>query len=160
MIMQFRRIKGLTLALLAGGAAAACGTAVATPSNPVAMSTPSVTYQYRTDQELVQANTNAATYCSQYSTVPRTGPVTNNADGTRTIVFDCVRTASAPVAVATPAPLPVNPPLAYTYRTDQELLVASQNATAACARYGALPAQTGIVANTDGSRTVTYTCTR
>jgi len=158
MIMQFRTIKGLTLALLAGGVAAACGT-VPTPSQPVAATTPTVTYQYRTDQELIQANSNAAAYCSQYQTVPRTGPVTNNADGTRTIVFDCVR-GTVPVAATTPAPLPVNPPLAYTYRTDQELAAAQQNATAYCARIGALPAQSTLVTNTDGSRTITFMCTR
>ena len=154
---RFRRFQGVSVALLAGGLAAACGS-MATPSQPVQASSPTVTYSYRTDQELLRANQNATTYCAQYQTVPRTGPVTNNADGTRTVVFDCVRTAAAPMPA--PVPVPVNQNLTYNYRTDQELMLASQNAGAYCQRYSSQPMTSSSVANTDGSRTVTFQCAR
>ena len=158
MIMQFRRFRGLGVALLAGGVAAACGSMPTTTSQPVQASSPSVTYNYRTDQELLRANQNATTYCAQYQTAPRTGAVTNNADGTRTVVFDCVRTAAVPMPA--PAPVPINPNLSYNYRTDQELVLASQNAGAYCQRYSAQPMTSTVMGNTDGSRTVTFACAR
>jgi hypothetical protein len=48
---------------------------------------PSVTYKYRTDQELLTASQNATTYCGQYQTAPRAATITNNADGSKTAVF-------------------------------------------------------------------------
>jgi hypothetical protein len=122
---------------------------------PVQASNPSVTYNYRTDEELLQANRNAATYCNQYQTVPRTGNITNNSDGSKAVVFECVRTG-LPVAAA---PLPPSPPsLSYTYRTDQELVQASQTAGAYCARNGSQPMTSLMAANPDGTRTVTFQC--
>jgi len=118
----------------------------------VQSSNPSVTYNYRTDQELLQANQNATTYCGQYQTAPRTANLTNNADGSKTVVFECVRTAL-------PAPAPVNPNLTYTYRTDQELVQAAQTAGAYCLKYGSQPMTTSsLVTNSDGSKTVTFQC--
>src|SRR5512132_4582985 len=113
----FRRVNVWTVALLAAGAVASCGP---WPSSqqPVQSSNPSVTYKYRTDQELLQANQNATTYCGQYQTAPRTVSLTNNPDGSKNAVFECVRTTLS-------APAPVNPNLSYTYRTDQELVQAS-----------------------------------
>ena len=58
---------------------------------PVQASNPSVTYNYRTDQELLRASQNATTYCGQYQTAPRAATLTNNADGSKTAVFECVR---------------------------------------------------------------------
>jgi hypothetical protein len=68
---RFRRVNVWAVILLAAGAVASCAP---WPSSqqPVQSSNPSVTYNYRTDQELLQANQNATTYCSQYQTVPRT----------------------------------------------------------------------------------------
>ena len=140
--------------------AAACAQPVTTSTAPVAVqaSTPTVTYNYRTDAELLQANQNAITYCGQYQTTPRTGTITNNADGSRTVVFDCV----GPVVASTgPTPVPVVPPgMRYVYRTDQDLVQASQNASAYCARTGATPMTSSIVTNADGSRTVVFQCSR
>ena len=114
-------------------------------------SNPTVTYNYRTDQELLRANQNATTYCGQYQTAPRTTTLTNNADGSKTAVFECVRTS-------VPAPAPVNPNLSYTYRTDQELVQASQTASAYCLRYGSQPMTSSMAANSDGTRTATFQC--
>jgi len=121
---------------------------------PVQASNPSVTYNYRTDEELLQANRNATVYCNQYQTVPRTGNITNNSDGSKAVVFECVRTA-----LPAPPPSPPPPPsLSYTYRTDQELVQASQTAGAYCAKSGSQPMTSIMTTNPDGTRTVTFQC--
>lgn len=107
MIRTFRRLCGLNIALLAAGSVASC-TQLPSSQQPVQASNPSVTYNYRTDQDLLNASQNAATYCGQYQTAPRTATLTNNADGSRTAVFECVRTAA-------PVPPPISPSLSYTY---------------------------------------------
>ena len=154
MFRTFRHVRGLNIVvLLAAGAVAGC-TQVPSSQQPVQASNPSVTYNYRTDQELLRASQNAATYCGQYQTAPRTANLTNNADGSKTAVFECVRTA----VPAPPAPPSVNPNLSYTYRTDQELVQASQTASAYCGRNGSQPMTSNMVSNTDGTRTVTFQC--
>ena len=147
-----RRMNAWTVPLLAAGAIAACSSgSLPTSQQPVQASNPSVTYNYRTDDELLQANRNAMAYCNQYQTVPRTGNITNNSDGSKAVVFECVRTAL-------PAPAPAAPSQSYTYRTDQELVQASQTAGAYCQKYGSQPMTSTMVANPDGSRTVTFQC--
>jgi len=140
----------LNIALLAAGTVAACAQ-LPSSQQPVQASNPTVTYSYRTDQELLGASQNATTYCGQYQTAPRAATITNNADGSKTAVFECVRTA-------VPAPAPVNPNLSYTYRTDQELVQASQTASAYCLRNGSQPMTSSMMANSDGTRTVTFQC--
>jgi hypothetical protein len=149
--MIFRRFRVLNVALLAAGAVASCSQ-LPSSQQPVQSSNPSVTYNYRTDQELLQANQNATTYCGQYQAAPRTATLNNNPDGSKTVVFECVRTA------ALPAPAPANPALSYTYRTDQELVQASQTASAYCLKYGSQPMTSRMVTNSDGTKTVTFQC--
>jgi hypothetical protein len=146
----FRRVNVWAVALLAAGAVASCAP---WPSSqqPVQSSNPSVTYNYRTDQELLQANQNATTYCSQYQTAPRTANITNNPDGSKAVVFECVRTTF-------PAPPPTTPSQSYTYQTDQELVQASQTAGAYCLKYGSQPMTSSIVTNPNGTKTVTFQC--
>ena len=151
MNMIFRRFWGLNVALLAAAGVASCSSLPASQL-PVQSSNPSVTYSYRTDSELLRANQNATTYCGQYQTAPRTGTLTNNADGSKTVVFECVRTA------APPAPPPANPNLSHTYRTDQELVQASQTAGAYCLKYGSQPMTSRMVTNSDGTKAVTFQC--
>lgn len=127
-----------------------------TPSPlPVTASNPTVTYVYRTDEQLVQANQNATVFCNQYQTLPRTQTMTGNPDGTKTVVFECVGPAAP---IVTPAPVP--PGQRYVYRTDQELVQASQTASAYCARNSALPMTSSIATNQDGTRTVVFQCAR
>jgi hypothetical protein len=76
MITIFRRFRRLNIALLAAGAVAACSQ-MPSSQQAVQSSNPSVTYNYRTDQELLRANQNATTYCGQYQTTPRTAGLTN-----------------------------------------------------------------------------------
>jgi hypothetical protein len=150
MATTFRRVRGLSIALLAAGTVAACAQ-LPSSQQPVQASNPTVTYNYRTDQELLQANQNATTHCGQYQTAPRTASLTNNADGSKTAVFECVRTTL-------PAPPPTTPGQSYTYRTDQELVQSSQTATAYCLKYGSQPMTSSIVTNANGTRTATFQC--
>jgi hypothetical protein len=59
-----------------------------------------------------------------------------------------------------PAQAPPHPRLSYTYRTDQELVQASQTAGAYCAKYGSQPMTSTMATNPDGRRTVTFQCGR
>jgi hypothetical protein len=146
----FRRANVWAVALLAAGGLVSCAE-LPSSQRPVQSSNPSVTYNYRTDQELLQANQNATAYCSQFQTAPRTANITNNSDGSKAVVFECVRTTL-------PAPPPTTPSQSYTYRTDQELVQASQTAGAYCLKNGSKPMTSSMVANPDGSRTVTFQC--
>ena len=146
-----RMINARLVALLGVGALASCAPMVSSPQQ-VQSSNPTVTYNYRSDQELVQANQNAVTFCGQYQTTPRTASITNNPDGSRAVVFECVRTAATP-----PAP-PAAPSQTYTYRTDQELVQASQAASTYCMRYSSQPMTSSIVINPNGTKTVTFQC--
>ena len=149
--MIYRRFRGLNIALLAAGAVASCSQ-LPSSQQPVQSSNPSVTYNYRTDQELLQANQNATTYCGQYQAAPRTATLKSNPDGSKAVVFECVRTAGLP------APAPSDPNLSHTYRTDQELVQASQTASAYCLKYGSQPMTSRVVTNSDGTKTVTFQC--
>jgi hypothetical protein len=156
-----KRVLPSTL-LLCAGTLGGC-TGYSNGPHQVRTETPSVTYTYRNDQELAQASQSAATYCSQYQSYERTYRITsNNADGSQTVVFECAKPSSpGPVAVtpvpAMPAPVPT--PMSYTYRTDQELLDASRNAEAYCMRSGMVTTST-IVTNANGTKTVSFQCTR
>ena len=140
--------RGLTLAglasvLAAAGALAAC--AQMTPAGPeqVSSNNPSVTYNYGTDQELLAAKQKADAFCSQYqTTVPRSGSITSNPDGTKSVSFECV---------------PVAAPFTYTYHTSQELLMGSRDADAYCLKFGKRSNAT-ITTNPDGSKTATFQC--
>ncbi len=122
------------------------------PPQEVATTSPTVSYNYNTDDGLVEANTKARAYCAQYSATPSLqGSITTNSDGTKTVTFECLKTA----AVVTPPPAP--PATGYTYRSDSEFVQSIQSADAYCAQSGQT-ASTHIVTNTDGSKTVTFQC--
>ena len=144
-----RWVNVSAVALLAAGALASCAS-LPSSQQPVQSSNPSVTYNYRTDQELLQANQNATTFCSPYQTTPRTSSITNNADGSKAVHFECVRTTL-------PAPAPTPPSQTYSYRTDQELVQASQTARASCPNPSS-PMASSIATNSDGTKTVTFQC--
>jgi hypothetical protein len=147
---SYRRVNVWAVALLSAGVVVSCAP-FPSSQQPVQSSNPSVTYNFRTDQELIQANERATTYCSQYQTAPRTANITNNADGSKAVLFECVRTTL-------PAPPPTTPSQSYSYRTDQELVQVSQTASAYCRQYGSQPITSNIVTNPDGTKTVTFQC--
>jgi hypothetical protein len=94
------------------------------PPQQVQASTPTITYKYHTDTDLLQVNQTATNYCRQYQAVAQAASFTNDPDGSKVVVYDCVQSTTV---VTIPAP-EYNPNLAYSYRTDQELLNAQRNA--------------------------------
>lgn len=144
-------------------ALAACAQPSTEPQQ-VNVSNPSVTYKYRTDTELMQANDRAASYCSTYQSVHRTSTFGTDPDGSKRVVFDCVKpVVVAPgttvVTTTQPAVVAVAPtPLTSTYMSDAELLDASRNAQTYCAARGSNQVMSNITTNMNGSRTVTFQC--
>jgi hypothetical protein len=139
-------------AVLAGLLVASC---VPQYSEPVQVqaNNPSVTYKYHGDNELVQANQNAATFCNRYQAVPRTVNFGTDPDGSRVVVFECLQSSQPLVPVSQ-----VNSNLTYNYRTDQELLNASRKAQAYCMDNGSPKVMSKIANNRNGTKTVTFKC--
>lgn len=144
---------GAATVLAAGLIVASCVAQRSVPEQ-VESSRPTVTYKYRNDEELIQANQRAVTFCQQYDFAPRPESFSNEPDGSKVVVFECV-----PSSMPAPQP-PMNPNLIYSYRTDQELLNASRSAQIYCMNIGSQQVVSNIVTNTDGSRTVTFQCRR
>jgi hypothetical protein len=155
---SFHPLAACVMAATAAGVLASCAPNRAPET--VSAQNPSVTYKYRGDQELLRANQQAAAFCNQYGTTPRTVNLTNNPDGTNTVIFECVKAGAPTTAMAPVAPMqPTNPALTYTYRSERELLDSSRRADAYCMQYGQrMVATSSIVTNADGSRTVTFQC--
>ena len=144
------------------GAAAALASLLTTacvapyqPPQQVQATNPSVTYKYHSDQELLQVNQSATTFCNQYRAVPRSVNFTNDQDGSKGVVFECVQ-----MMASMPQQPQFNTNLNYTYRTDQELLDASRNAQAYCMNGGSSQVISNIATNPDGTRTVAFQCSR
>ena len=154
------RIRRMSTAGFAGlvlvGLVAACEQT----SSPrqVQASNPTVTYKYRNDRDLMEANQRAATFCSQYQSVPRTMSIGNGGDGDRIAVFECVQSGSTAALVPQTTLAPVGSSMTYTYRTDRELLDASRSAQAYCANRGSPQVISNVITNPNGTRTVTFQC--
>lgn len=141
-------------AALAGLIVASCAPQYTSPQQ-VQASNPTVTYKYHNDQELLQVNQSAGTYCNQYRAVPQPTSFANDQDGSKIVVFACVQNTT-PMA----SPPQYNPNLTYNYRSDQELLDESRNAQAYCMNNGSQQVTSNIVTNADGTRTVTFQCSQ
>lgn len=155
---RFRAVGAFAAIAFAGLTVAACTGPVAPVQTQA--SNPTVTYTYRSDQDLIQANRAAATHCARYSAVPQTMRFFGEPSGERSVVFDCVPAAPvvavAPVAVA-PVAVPATA-LSFTYTQDQELLQGTRSAQLQCANAGMQQAMTGIVTNVNGTKTATFQC--
>jgi hypothetical protein len=66
--------------------------AAAPPTVVVPSPQPPLTYPYRDDRGLVDALSQAQRYCLGLNANARSTRVTNNADGSRTVTFECERT--------------------------------------------------------------------
>ena len=77
-------------AVLVGLTLASCAPQYTSPQQ-VQASNPTVTYKYHNDQELLQVNQSAVTYCNQYRAVPQPASFTNDQDGSKVVVFACVQ---------------------------------------------------------------------
>jgi len=150
-------LRGMTVAIAAAGAALAVASCNLPPptATQVQASNPRVTYKYNTDEALIQANQNATVFCGQYQAFPRTVSFTNDPDGGKAVVFDCM--PKQPGMAALPA-TPANPPLTYNFRTDQELLDASRNAQNYCTSVGSPRLSSTVSTNAYGGKTVGFQC--
>lgn len=138
--------------VLASLVVASCAPQYSAPQQ-VEASNPTITYKYRSDQELIQANQNATIFCNRYQAVPQSASFSNDPDGGNVVVFECVQAAPQP------APQPqFNPNLTYNYRTDQELLDASRNAQLYCMNSGSQQVISNIVTNANGTKTIMFQC--
>lgn len=153
-------VRGGGLLIAAGLSAALLAACVPPPKDPerVASTNPTVTYDYTSDQQLLTAREDATRFCRQYQASPQVMNMSSNpnaAGAPKKVVFECVAMASStPGAVQSAPPAP---DMAYTYRTDAELLQASSTAQTYCARQGQRASAT-VTPNADGSRTVAFRC--
>ena len=163
------------IALAAATTLAACGPYGGNPPvTQVNAKNPSVSYRYGSDNDLNTARSNAVAFCSQYGGTPLAAVTASNNDGSRTATFECGRTNPVAVVpstttVITPAPMmpvaPIAVPMApaamtYTYISEPELADASNRANAYCTSYGSRAINSGVMMNTNGSKTVTFQCVR
>ncbi len=151
---QFLLLDRQAAAVLATLAVAAC-TSSSHSVQQVRDSNPSVTYEYVGDEELLEAQQNAAAFCSQYQAAALPARITSGSGGgSNNVVFECDPNLPA----AAPPQQVAGSDLTYYYRTDQELLDASRSAHAYCADNGWQQAVPSVRTNTDGSRTVLFQC--
>jgi hypothetical protein len=141
----------VALAALAALAGSACAPYSSSSPKQIEASNPTVTYTYHSDDELIQTNQLAATFCDRYQSVPQ--PVTFSTDtaGDRVVVFECVATSM-------PNGPNSNSDLTYTYRTDKELMDVSRNARVYCMNSGSSQVVSNVVSNGNGTKTVTFRC--
>ena len=148
---QFKNaIIGAT-AMAAAVMTASCASMSPAPRQ-VAASNPTVTYEYRNDDELIQANQRAISFCEPYQTLPQAQHFSENSDHQKIVIFECVSSAQT-ATISQPGSQ-----LRYDYRSDQELLVDSRNAQLQCRNNGMPVMSSNIVVNSDGSRSVTFLC--
>ncbi len=170
--MNSRNCVTALAAVLAAASLAAC-VAPRQPAQPVSATKPTITYAYRDDQGLTEATTKAENYCAQYNAWPRVSDIFTPPEGGRNAVFVCDQ--PRPMATAAPAVVapgyvaaspgvvvapPAIPTVNYTYRDDRGLIEVSNQAQSYCMGYSANAHSTLITNNADGSRTITYQCTR
>ncbi len=125
-----------------------------TAPQQVAASNPTVTYKYRNDDELMQANDRAAEFCTQYQAIAQTSSFGEDRDGGRYVIFECMATLP-------PGQRPFDPNLAYTFRTDRELTDASRNAQVYCRdTTGSSQVSANISNSPNGTKTVRFQCRR
>jgi len=129
---------------------------VAPRSEPqqISVSNPSTTYKYRNDDELIQANKRAMTYCDKYNSFPQTEHFGRDSDGSNIVVFECLP------GTATVTQRQLNSDLTYNFRTDQELLDVSREAQVYCLNNGQPEMDSDIVVHSNGRKTVTFSCNR
>lgn len=147
-----------TTAVLAALMLASCGTTPRSSSpQQVSESNPTVTYKYRNDDELIQANQRAVAFCNQHQALPqaRSESFSIDENGDKIVVFECLPGTS--VVAATPL-RQSNSEISYNVWTDQDLLNASRDAQVYCLDNGWAEMNSNIVTHSNNSKTVTFRC--
>jgi len=152
---RFRTVAACAVVVVTGLTVASCAPEYSSPQQvqTTAPVNPTVSYKYRGDQQLVQANQNAAVFCNQYQAISRTKNFSTDQDGGKVVVFECLHGSPLPVL-----PPQYNPNLGYNYMTDQELVDASRNAQIYCMNNGSQQVTTNVSTNANGTRTATFQC--
>ncbi len=160
----------LLIAALTAGSLAACVSSYPPPKE-VAAANPSVTYQYANDDALVETTQKAEIYCRDFNAMPRAIRFSNTTDNQKQVIFECDRTrpiattpmyATQPTVAAAPVyvvPTTV-PSITYSYRNDEGLVAATQQAETYCRQYTARPRAVSFTNNRDGTTTVAFGCER
>ncbi len=148
------KASNIRIAVIAATAALALMGAACVPySSPkqIEASNPTVTYKYHSDDELIQTNQLAATFCDRYQSVAQPVSFSTDTSGDRVVVFECA-------ASSLPGTPNSRSNLTYTYRTDKELMDVSRDAHAYCMNSGSPQVVSNIVSNGNGTKTVTFQC--
>ncbi|MEX1306316.1 MAG: hypothetical protein WEA84_14265 [Rhodovibrionaceae bacterium] len=150
---KFHRMAFLGLTAGLGFAVASCA-----PSHSlkqVDTRNPTVTYEYRGDSELLQAQSRAAEFCRQYGKGADSGRISSGSGyGVQLVSFECDSELAGNLASGESA----ESNLTYSYRTDQDLLNASQQAGAYCIERNSDLAVSDLRNNSDGSKTIVFRC--
>lgn len=129
------------------------------PAMQTSASKPTVSYVYNDDQGLVEATSQAETYCAQYSAWPRSSDIVTQSDG-RHVTFFCDQPRTVMSAPATVVVPPAQQVVSYPYRDDRGLIEAANQAQRYCVGFNANARSTVVVNNADGSRTLRFECVR
>lgn len=149
---QLRKAVIGTTTTVAAVMLTSCASTHSSSPRQIEASNPTVTYQYRNDDELIQANQRAIAYCEPHQALPRAKKFSDDEEHHKVVVFECVSNLqTAPIQQS-------DSDLRYSYRSDQELLDLSRNAQVYCRNSGKPDMTSSIAVNTDGSRTVTFHC--
>jgi hypothetical protein len=154
----FHRGIACLAAVVTASALAAC-TSYSRAAVQTSASRPTVSYEYGSDDGLIDATRKAETFCQQYGAWPSAVDF-DKRNGDHHVTFACDQprvVASAPTTVVVPA---TQPPLAYPYRDDRGLVEAMSQAQRYCMGLNANARSTRVTTNADGSRTVTFECER
>jgi hypothetical protein len=145
--MRHLRVSAVLAAILLAGCSS---------SEPKAVqaTNPTITFQYRGDDELIRANQSAADYCAQYRSVPQTSRFEDSRDG-RTVIFECTPTASD---VPRTRVRGYDPDIPYGYRGDQDLMDAAHDAQLYCREHYQARAVSAVWVAPDGTKTTSYRC--
>jgi len=149
---QFKNVIIGATAIVAAVMTASCVSTLSSSPRQVAANNPTVTYQYRNDDELIQANQRAISFCEPYQTLPQAQHFSEDSGHQKFVVFECVPSVQT---------APIRQPdseLRYDYRSDQELLEVSRNAQVQCRNSGRPVMSSNVVVNSDGGRSVTFHC--
>ena len=148
---QFQNVAA-SISVAACLAMTACAAPHSGPQQ-VDASRPTVTYKYRNDDQLMEANERAEQFCDRYQAVPRSADFGDDRSGERYVTFECV--AAGPTAQASR----YDSNMTYTFRTDRELLDASRDARAYCReRTGTSRISTEITDDTGDVKRVRFAC--
>lgn len=151
-------VRAALIAIFATAGLAACAPIYDNPEQ-VDSEPPRVSYDYSTENGLLEASAEARDYCRQYASTPAIeGSIIRNPDGSNRVTFECVQTDAVVVSqTVQPYPAPPAPPRGYVFSSDDQLLAAIESADAYCYRTGQV-ASTQIETNPNGTKNLTFTC--